>query len=186
MAKTDFDKLGNRVTAAESSITQNANSINQKVAKDEVISEINQSAESVKISAEKVEINGDLFKVNAAFQRPFVYDDMTFDSFWGRNVILTESKSYTLPKDKRFNGVTMRIYVKAPDGIILWSGFSHNFAGAGNGWGFLNSSKEKIELPLYSYIVLTGVGETTSGNLEGWVLETVWIPGQLWMPKPVS
>jgi hypothetical protein len=37
------------MTTAESSITQNANNISSKVSKDNIISEINQSAESVTI-----------------------------------------------------------------------------------------------------------------------------------------
>lgn len=47
-----------RVTAAEASIRVNADNIESKVSKDGVISSINQSAESVKIDASKVEING--------------------------------------------------------------------------------------------------------------------------------
>lgn len=47
-----------RVTAAEASIKVNANNIESKVSKDGVISSINQSAETVKIQASKVEIDG--------------------------------------------------------------------------------------------------------------------------------
>ena len=47
-----------RVTAAEASISVNAENIESKVSKDGVISSINQSAESVKIQASKVEIDG--------------------------------------------------------------------------------------------------------------------------------
>ena len=47
-----------RVTAAEASIRVNADNIESKVSKDGVISSINQSAESVKIQASKVEIDG--------------------------------------------------------------------------------------------------------------------------------
>lgn len=47
-----------RVTAAEASIRVNAENIESKVSKDGVISSINQSAETVKIQASKVEIDG--------------------------------------------------------------------------------------------------------------------------------
>lgn len=47
-----------RVTAAEASIKVNADNIESKVSKDGVISSINQSAETVKIQASKVEIDG--------------------------------------------------------------------------------------------------------------------------------
>ena len=55
---SDVTALAGRVTTAESSITQNAQNIELKVSKDGVISSINQSAESVKIQASKVEIDG--------------------------------------------------------------------------------------------------------------------------------
>ena len=47
-----------RVTAAEASISVNADNIESKVSKDGVISSINQSAETVKIEASRVEIDG--------------------------------------------------------------------------------------------------------------------------------
>lgn len=47
-----------RMSTAESSITQNATNISLKVSKDSVISEINQSAESVTINANRVNIEG--------------------------------------------------------------------------------------------------------------------------------
>ena len=47
-----------RVTAAEASIRVNADNIESKVSKDGVISSINQSAETVKIQASRVEIDG--------------------------------------------------------------------------------------------------------------------------------
>ena len=50
--------LGTRMTAAESSISQNADNIELKVSKDGVISSINQSPESITISADKVNIAG--------------------------------------------------------------------------------------------------------------------------------
>ena len=50
--------LGTRLTSAESSITQNADNIELKVSKDGVIASINESPESITISAEKVNIAG--------------------------------------------------------------------------------------------------------------------------------
>lgn len=55
---SDVTALAGRVTTAESNITQNAQNIELKVSKDGVISSINQSAETVKIQASKVEIDG--------------------------------------------------------------------------------------------------------------------------------
>lgn len=61
--------LANRVSTAESNITQNANNIELKVSKDGVISAINQTAESVTIDADKINLNGavtanNYFKIN--------------------------------------------------------------------------------------------------------------------------
>lgn len=56
--QTTVDALTNRVTNAESSIKVNADSIETKVSKNGVISSINQTAESVKIQASKIELSG--------------------------------------------------------------------------------------------------------------------------------
>lgn len=56
--QASVDSLGNRVTAAESSISVNAGNIALKVNKSGVISAINQSAETIKISAAKIELTG--------------------------------------------------------------------------------------------------------------------------------
>ena len=53
--ESDTTSLGTRMTSAESSITQNANNIALKVNKDGVISEINQSPESITINANRVD-----------------------------------------------------------------------------------------------------------------------------------
>lgn len=55
---TDITALTTRVSKAESSITQNAEEIELKVSNDEIISTINQSAEEVKIQADKIKLEG--------------------------------------------------------------------------------------------------------------------------------
>lgn len=57
-SQTDLDAMGNRVSSAESSIKVNADNIELKVSKDGVISSINQSAESITISASRVNLSG--------------------------------------------------------------------------------------------------------------------------------
>lgn len=52
------DEHGNRITEAEASITVNADAITTKVSKDGVISSINQTAESIKIQASKINLSG--------------------------------------------------------------------------------------------------------------------------------
>ena len=56
--KNDFDALGNRVSSAEASIKTNASNIELKVSKNGVVSAINASPESVKISASKIDLVG--------------------------------------------------------------------------------------------------------------------------------
>lgn len=57
-SQTSVDRLTGRVTSAEASIKVNADSITSKVSKDGVISAINQTAESVRISASKINLDG--------------------------------------------------------------------------------------------------------------------------------
>lgn len=57
-SQKDLDAMGNRVSSAESSIKVNADNIELKVSKDGVISSINQTAESVKIKASRIELSG--------------------------------------------------------------------------------------------------------------------------------
>lgn len=57
-SQADFDKMGKRVDSAEASIKVNSDSIELKVSKNGVISAINQTAESVKISASKINLEG--------------------------------------------------------------------------------------------------------------------------------
>ena len=56
--KNDFDALGNRVSSAEASIKTNASNRELKVSKNGVVSAINASPESVKISASKIDLVG--------------------------------------------------------------------------------------------------------------------------------
>ena len=57
-SQTDLDAIGNRVSSAEASITVNKDNIELKVSKNGVISAINQTAESVKIKASRIELSG--------------------------------------------------------------------------------------------------------------------------------
>ena len=50
--------VNDRAAGLQSQITVNANSINSKVSKGSVVSEINQSAEGIKINANKIDLNG--------------------------------------------------------------------------------------------------------------------------------
>lgn len=58
VSTTTFNALENRVDVAESEITQNADNILLKVSKNEVISSINLSPESIKLTASKIDLNG--------------------------------------------------------------------------------------------------------------------------------
>lgn len=54
----EVDALGNRVTTAESTLTVQAGMIESKVSKDGVISSINQTAEAIRIEANKINLSG--------------------------------------------------------------------------------------------------------------------------------
>ena len=57
-SQNDLDAMGKRVSGAEASIKVNSDNIELKVSKNGVISSINQTAESVKIKASRVELSG--------------------------------------------------------------------------------------------------------------------------------
>lgn len=57
-SQADLDAMGERVSSAEASIQVNSDNIELKVSKNGVISSINQTAESVKIKASKIELSG--------------------------------------------------------------------------------------------------------------------------------
>ncbi|WP_245902298.1 phage tail spike protein [Gracilibacillus dipsosauri] len=58
VGKTEFDNLTGRVSSAESTITQHSNQIATKVEEDGVISAINQTPESIRIQASKLNLVG--------------------------------------------------------------------------------------------------------------------------------
>ncbi|NMH67296.1 hypothetical protein HF072_00565 [Bacillus sp. RO3] len=64
-----------RVTSAESSITQLSNQIQTKVSENGVISSINQTAEIIKIAASKIQFEGAIFGQNARFAGSIVSTD---------------------------------------------------------------------------------------------------------------
>ena len=63
-SQSDLDETNQRLSSAESSITLNTDAIALKVDKDGVISSINASPESIKISTAKLTIDGDVEIVN--------------------------------------------------------------------------------------------------------------------------
>ena len=65
--KNTVDSLTGRVTAAEASINVHSSQISMRVEKDGVISEINQTAESVTIDASKINFNG-VTTINNSFR----------------------------------------------------------------------------------------------------------------------
>lgn len=58
--ETSVSSLSSRLGSAESKITQTSNEVSSKVSKNGVISAINQSAESVKIKASKIDLQGNV------------------------------------------------------------------------------------------------------------------------------
>jgi hypothetical protein len=59
-SQTDLNVATGRITTAEAAIVINSDSINTKVSKGNIVSEINQSPEAITISAEKINLNGAL------------------------------------------------------------------------------------------------------------------------------
>lgn len=80
--KADMDRLDVKVSEAESSIKQNAEEITSRVSKNGVISSINQTAESVTIDADRLNIKGDLNVVdgNVRIQKGIITNEMVAGS----------------------------------------------------------------------------------------------------------
>ena len=81
------ETLDDRVASSESKLTQNANEIATKVSKNKVISEINQSAETVGIKANKVELEG-YTSINKHF-KVLPNGDVEFTNATGNNMTIT-------------------------------------------------------------------------------------------------
>jgi hypothetical protein len=99
---TGLSQVESRVSAAESSISQNADNITLKVSKNNVVSEINQSAEGIKISASKIDIMG----------------AVTFSSLDSatKDVLLATGSTMTInPIFANWNGIN-------PEGMGAWNG----------------------------------------------------------------
>lgn len=60
LIESRVSSINSRLGSAESSLRQTANELSNKVSKNGIISEINQSSESIKIQASKINLDGDL------------------------------------------------------------------------------------------------------------------------------
>lgn len=88
--RSSVNSLSTRVSSAESSIRQTANEISSKVSKDGIISAINQSAESIKIKASKINLDGNVslsgdFSTYNGYGRAIYMHDQEIDFFQNYN-----------------------------------------------------------------------------------------------------
>lgn len=75
----ELDELGNRVTTAESELIVQAGQISTKVSKDGVISSINQTAEEIKIQANRINLSG--YVTATAFEAEMALIDNIFAGY---------------------------------------------------------------------------------------------------------
>ena len=118
--------LINRVNSAEATLTVQAGQISSKVSADGVISSINQSAETVKIQASKVEIDGAAVFSNSAFKSAAdaAYDakgsaaavqtNLNNLSVGGRNLLI-DSGNMSGNQSSNSPGITVS------NGVVTWS-----------------------------------------------------------------
>lgn len=109
--ETDMDAMTVRVSEAESSIEQHADMIVQRVEKNEVISAIEQSPEQIKISAERVAIDGDLVVENGKvyikdgiITNELIAGDAKIDFAKMANVEITDAMITSISADKILAG----------------------------------------------------------------------------------
>ncbi|MBO1515059.1 phage tail spike protein [Metabacillus bambusae] len=160
---TDINNSGGlkaRMSSAESSITQNANNINLKVSKDGVISSINQTAETIKIAASKIDING----------------AVTFSSFDSTTKgVLSNADASIINANPNFLDWTGTY----PSGYSGLSGTGMSKVSSGNGMG--NAVKYVVALntnsylspnqitnqPYYQYVTVETTFMLESGTIDG-------------------
>lgn len=96
-SQIDLDKMGNRVSSAESSIKVNADNIDLKVSKDGVISSINQSSEKIVIKASKIDLSGyvtiDQFEATVGTSALLSVGQLTANTVSAKNSLYLGSKS---------------------------------------------------------------------------------------------
>lgn len=112
--------LTTRVSNAESSIRQTSNEISNKVSKNGIISAINQSAESVKIKASKIDLQGDVNLKGKFWSEGYTYEG-------GKKVpigVLIDDGYIQFSNSNIFGSTNTYIRGSKEDGITL-SGKSH-------------------------------------------------------------
>lgn len=116
---SDVSGLRSRMSSAESSIRQTSSEISTKVDKDGVISSINQSSESIKINASKIDLQGDVnltgrFKTYNGTKRALdmngssisMYDPNNQNQFMGR---ISASSTLTVEDNFAYNRPVVEI-----------------------------------------------------------------------------
>ncbi len=116
---SDVTGLKSRMSSAESSIRQTSSEISTKVSKNGVISSINQSSESIKINASKVDLQGDVnltgrFKTYNGTKRALdmngssisMYDPNNQNQFMGR---ISASSTLTVEDNLAYNRPVVEI-----------------------------------------------------------------------------
>lgn len=122
--EVDQQTMEGRISHAESSITQNADQIALRVKKNEVVSEINQTSETIKIQASKIELSGyvtasDLAATNAQIT-DMLGGDATFTTLRARSTYLGSSSGGNV----HIYGQTVRVY-----SVVDTSGNTHHVFG---------------------------------------------------------
>ena len=178
-AKTVEDSLSQRVSDNSSSIKINADSIETKVAKDSVISTINQSAEKITINADKISLKGktiDLTSDNIVIQSSnFTVNANGTISATNANIngtIKTTNLTATggtiggwtiydslLRKSLTINGVDYQMYMQAPDGSNTTNAFAVMKKNS-------NSTEWDVQFAVNHAGKLTAKNATISGRLE--------------------
>jgi hypothetical protein len=137
-SQSSLDSTNSRLSSAESSITANATSITSKVSKDGVVSSINQTAETVKIQAAKIDIQGDLTVTNglvriksAIIDSVHIKDGALIDRLFSDEVITNRMIAGGINAEKVTTGVLSAIDITGVniDGSIFTSDFSRSDGG---------------------------------------------------------
>lgn len=152
MIESKVSSFNSRLGNAESRITQTSNELSTKVSKNGIISQINQSSESVKIQASKINLDGDVDVKGTFTSRDSFYYDNTY---------------YSNVETKLSDGAIRFIYNGERQGII----FAVNDFMALDSNGDLRVSGSKVEILSGPKGIRMNNDVEITGTIKPWKIE---------------
>lgn len=172
LISSSVSSLNTRLGNAETRISQTASEISHTVKKNGVISAINQSAEGIKIKANKINLTGD-FNMDGTF-RAYGYNKYNYyePSVYTKTALTEGAIVFYYPKYYEKG----RIY-GTPGGITMYSDTNINIeVGLNNGVvGGVDYSNYDIQIISSKKLLIQGGLEVIYGNIKSFAIYTNWV-----------